>query len=130
MSPLFSVNIFLKMLLTWNFHQMSVTTQVIHAYKEKKSSEIKLCVIKWNDTEKKYWTHEEREVQKGMESQDSSRNLSVIRKQSCPSSVEINISCFSPNTYSTRMMKMKQEWQSEKENKAARTTSNHLTWIQ
>ncbi len=47
-------------------------------------SEIKLYVIKWNDIGKKYWTHEEREVQKGMESQDTSWNLSVIRKQSCP----------------------------------------------
>uniref|UniRef100_A0A9J8D6C1 UBX domain-containing protein 4 n=1 Tax=Cyprinus carpio carpio TaxID=630221 RepID=A0A9J8D6C1_CYPCA len=42
--------------------------------------------------------------------QDSSRNLSVIRKQSCPSSVQINMSCFSPNTFSTRMMKRKQGW--------------------
>ncbi len=42
--------------------------------------------------------------------QDTSWNLSVIRKQSCLSSVEINISWFSPNTYSTRMMKMKQGW--------------------
>ncbi len=41
----------------------------------------------------KYWTHEKREVQKGIESQ------SVIRKQSCPLSVKINISWFSSNTY-------------------------------
>ncbi len=34
-----------------------------------------------------------REVQKGKESQ------AVIITQSCPLSVEINISCFSPNTY-------------------------------
>ena len=45
----------------------------------------------WNNTEKKYWTHEEREVQKGMESQENSWNLSVIRKQSGPLSVQINI---------------------------------------
>ncbi len=36
------------------------------------SSEIKLCVIKCNDTGKYYCTYEEREVQKGMESQDTS----------------------------------------------------------
>ncbi len=42
----------------------------------------------------KYWTHEEMEMQKGMESQDTSWNLSVIRKQSRPLSVEINISWF------------------------------------
>ncbi len=56
---------------------MLVTIQVIHIYKKAKhiSSEIKLCVIKWNDIGKKYWTHEEREVQKGMESQDTSWNL-------------------------------------------------------
>ncbi len=60
------------------------------------------CVIKWNDTRKKYWTHEEREVQKGMESQDTSWNLSVIRKQSCPLSVEMNISWFSPNWWSIK----------------------------
>ncbi len=41
----------------------------------------------------KYWTHEKREVQKCIESQ------SLIRKQSCPLLVEINISWFSPNTY-------------------------------
>ncbi len=41
----------------------------------------------------KYWTHEEREVQKGIESH------SEIRKQSFPLSVYINISWFSPNTY-------------------------------
>ncbi len=41
----------------------------------------------------KYLTHEEREVQTSIESQ------SVIRKQSCPSSVDVNISWFSPNTY-------------------------------
>ncbi len=58
---------------------------------------MKLCLIKWNATGKKYWTHEEREVQKGIESQDSSWNLSVIRKQSCPLSVEINISWFRNN---------------------------------
>ena len=51
----------------------------------------------WNDTGKKYWTHEEREVQKGMESQENCWNLSVIRKQSGPLSVQINISWFSPN---------------------------------
>ncbi len=61
------------------------------------NSEIKFCVIKWNETGKKYWIHEEREVQKGMESQDTSWNLSVIRKQSCPLSMEIKISWFSPN---------------------------------
>ncbi len=33
MSPFFLVNIFLKVLLTWHFHQMSVPTQVIHTYK-------------------------------------------------------------------------------------------------
>ena len=51
----------------------------------------------WNDTGKKYWTNEEREVQKGMERQDNSWNLSVIRKQSGPLSMQINISWFSPN---------------------------------
>ena len=51
----------------------------------------------WNNTGKKYWTHEEREVQKGMESQENCLNLSVIRKQSGPLSVQINISWFSPN---------------------------------
>ncbi len=30
------VNMFLKVLLTWNVHQMLVTTQVIHTYKENK----------------------------------------------------------------------------------------------
>ncbi len=40
----------------------------------------------------KYWAHEEREVQKSMESQS-------VRKQSCLLSVEINISWFSPNTH-------------------------------
>ncbi len=42
---IFSVNIFLKVLLTWNFHQMSVTYKHMHTYKENKtnSSEIKLC---------------------------------------------------------------------------------------
>ena len=38
-----------------------------------------------------------REVQKGMESQDNSWNLSVIRKQSGPLSVQINISWSVPN---------------------------------
>ncbi len=104
-SPFFSVTIFLKVLLTWNFHQMSVTTQAIHTYKENKTNKFRNEVV-CNKIGKKYWTHEERKEQKGMESQDTSRNLSVIRKQSCASSVEINISCFSPNTYSTRMMKM------------------------
>ncbi len=73
----------------------------------------------------------------GAESQDSSRNLSVIRKQSCPSSVEINISCFSPNTYSTRMMKMipntaKQtlDWFQRKRIKLLERPDNHLTRIQ
>ena len=56
----------------------------------------KLRTIMWNDTGKKYWTHEEREVQKGMESQHTSWNQSVIRKQSCPLSVQINISWFTP----------------------------------
>lgn len=42
-----------------------------HARKPKQiRSDNKLCVITWNDT--KYWTDEEREVQKGMESQDVS----------------------------------------------------------
>ena len=45
----------------------------------------------WNNTGKKYWTHEEREVQKGMESQENCWNLSVIRKQSGPLSLQINI---------------------------------------
>ncbi len=48
-------------------------------------------------TQGKSIEHDEREVQKDMESQDTSRNLSVIRKQSCPLSVEINISWFSTN---------------------------------
>ncbi len=81
-----------------------------------------------------------------MESQDTSWNLSVIRKQSCHLSVEINISWFSPNTYSTRMMKIKQGWTfqqdndpkysqentqlvSEKENKAARM-AQPIAWIE
>ncbi len=53
---------------------MSVTTQVIHEYKENKtniSSEIKLCVRMTREKVKYYWTHEEREVQKGTERQDS-----------------------------------------------------------
>ncbi len=49
-----------------------------------------------------------REVQKGMESQDTSRYISVIIKHFCPLSVEINMNWFNPNTYSTRM-KMKQD---------------------
>ncbi len=32
----------------------------------------------------KYWTHEEREVQKGMETQDTSWNLSVIKNKFWP----------------------------------------------
>ncbi len=84
----------------------------IHTKKTKQiSSEIKLRIIKRNDTGKKHWTHEEREGAKRHGKPDTSRNLSVIRKQSCALSVEINISWFSPNTYSTRMMKMKQGWQ-------------------
>ncbi len=76
------------------------TMQSIHTKKAKQiSSEIKLCVIKWNGTGEKYWTREESEVQNGIESQ------SVIRKQSCPLILEINISWFSPNTYSSRMIK-------------------------
>ncbi len=35
-SPFFPVNLFLKVLLTWNYHQMSVTTKVIHTCKENK----------------------------------------------------------------------------------------------
>ncbi len=34
-------------------------------YIQRKQIEIKLCVIKWNDAGKTYWTHEETEVQKG-----------------------------------------------------------------
>ncbi len=81
-----------------------------------------------------------------MERQDTNWNVSVIRKQSCPLTVEINISWFSPNTYSTRMMKMKQGWTfqqdndpkhsqinshlvSEKENKAARM-AQPITWLE
>ncbi len=112
---------------------MSVTTKVIHTYKENQT----------NNYMKKRIEHEEREMQKVMESQDTSWNLSVIRKQSCPLSVEI--SWFNPNTYSTRMMKMKQGWTfqqdndpkysqgnyqlvSEKENKAARI-AQPITWL-
>ncbi len=64
-----------------------------------------------------YWTREEREVQKGMESQDTSWNISVSRKQSCPLSVEINISWFSPNTYSARTMKMNLGWTFQQDTK-------------
>lgn len=59
----------------------------------------KLRVIMQNETGKKYWTHEEREVQKGMGSQDTSWTQSEIRKQSFPLSVENNISWFSPNQW-------------------------------
>ncbi len=95
------MNIFLKVLLTVHFHQMLVKSNpCIQTNKTNK-----LCVIKWNDTGKMYWTHAENEVQKGLENQEPSWNLSVIRKQSCPLSEEINIIWFSPNTYSTRIMK-------------------------
>lgn len=65
--------------------------------KKKKSPEIKLCLIMWNDMGKKYWTHEESEVQKGIK--DISWNISVIKKQSSPLLVQINISWFSPNCW-------------------------------
>ncbi len=40
-SPFFSVNMFLNVLLTLNFHQMMVTTQVIHKYKENKTNKFR-----------------------------------------------------------------------------------------
>lgn len=42
----------------------------------------KLCVTMRNDTGEMFWAHEEKEVQKGMESHDTSWNLAVIRNQS------------------------------------------------
>ncbi len=137
----FSVNIFLKVLLTLNVHQMSVTTQVIHTCKENKTNKFRNYVM----CNKMEW-HREKVLKNTHEERDTSWNWSVIRKESHPSSVEINIRCFSPNTYSTRMMKMKQGWTfqqdndhnhsqgksqlvSEKENKAARM-AQPITWLE
>lgn len=72
--------------------------QSIHTKKTKQTcSEIVWCSkMEW------HWKEVLNKWRKqGMESQDSSWNLSVIRKQSCSLSAEINIRCFS-----TRMMKM------------------------
>ncbi len=46
-STFFSVNIFLKMLLTWNYHQMSITTQAIHTYKDNNTHKFRNDELLW-----------------------------------------------------------------------------------
>lgn len=61
-------------------HIQSMHTQKPH----RRCPEIKLCVIMCSDKGVKYWTHDKREVQKGMKIQTPTEFSQCFRKKSCP----------------------------------------------